>query len=404
MEKKKNKPAGYWTYERCKEEAKKYKTKIDFRICSTSAYVIAKRNGWLNDYAWFVELRKPSGYWTKERCYEEAKKYRTKSDFRRGCSAAYNVSLRNGWMNYFVFEEGKKPNGYWNYEHCKEDALKYETRGDFQRGSHRAYTVAWENGWLDTFTWLKKTSHKGDDYWVYAYEDVENKAVYIGLTWRKERHREHKNDKTDTVRLYFESINKPLLEPRVKMDGLNAEDAQYYEDWYKQKYAEAGWKVLNRAKTGVGTGSLGSSVIKWDYEHCKEEAMKYDRRSSFQKGNASAYDAARKNGWLDEWFEKNEYKHKYYWTYEKCKEESKKYKTRKDFLKACSGAFTASYRNGWLKDFGFEPRKHWKDNYKHCKEEAKKYETRGDFRRGSNGAYKVSWKNGWLDEFFPKAA
>ncbi len=292
-----------WNYDTCKEEALKFRTKVEFAKGSSGAYDAARANGWLKDFV-FDEIKKPNGYWTYERCKEEAVKYKTKTGLQKGNSSAYNAALENGWLNDFDFEEKEKPKGYWkNYEHCKEEALKYKTKSDFKRGCYRAYIVSLEQGWIDDFG-FEKGVDRGEVYWVYVYEDVENKAVYVGLTFRKERHREHKTDETDTVRLYFESINKPVPEPRIKMDGLNAEDALHYEDWYKQKYAEAGWKVLNRAKTGVGSGSLGNAILKWDYEHCKEEAKKYKTKNQFKKGSQSAYQATRINGWLNEFFPK----------------------------------------------------------------------------------------------------
>lgn len=43
----------------------------------------------------------------------------------------------------------------------------------------------------------------------------------------------------------------------------------------------------------------------WTYERCYEEALKYNSRTTFQKGNHSAYTVARLNGWLDDykWFD-----------------------------------------------------------------------------------------------------
>lgn len=42
----------------------------------------------------------------------------------------------------------------------------------------------------------------------------------------------------------------------------------------------------------------------WDYEHCKEEALKYKKRADLQRGCSRAYKVARINGWLDEFFPK----------------------------------------------------------------------------------------------------
>lgn len=37
-------------------------------------------------------------YWTKERCIEEIKKYKTYSEFRKNASGAHNSSFKNGWL------------------------------------------------------------------------------------------------------------------------------------------------------------------------------------------------------------------------------------------------------------------------------------------------------------------
>ena len=42
-----------WTYETCLEEAKKYKTKIEFRNNSRRAYDAAYRHNWMKDFTWF---------------------------------------------------------------------------------------------------------------------------------------------------------------------------------------------------------------------------------------------------------------------------------------------------------------------------------------------------------------
>ena len=37
--------------------------------------------------------------WTREKCYEEAKKYGSRSQLKKNCPAAYKNSLKNGWLN-----------------------------------------------------------------------------------------------------------------------------------------------------------------------------------------------------------------------------------------------------------------------------------------------------------------
>ena len=86
---------------------------------------------------------------------------------------------------------------------------------------------------------------------------------------------------------------------------LSLEEGLEKEDYYVNKYREEGWNILNKAKTGKKSGSLGSiGNGKWNRKTCYEEAKKYKTRNEFQKRSNSAYNAARRNGWLDDytWF------------------------------------------------------------------------------------------------------
>jgi len=44
-------------------------------------------------------LVQPNGYWTKERCAEEAKKHKTRTEFQRNSSGAYSAALENSWLD-----------------------------------------------------------------------------------------------------------------------------------------------------------------------------------------------------------------------------------------------------------------------------------------------------------------
>lgn len=92
-----------WTKRKCYEEAKKYNTLIEFRNNSVVAYRVAREKGYIDSYSWLKRKTKPSNYWNKENCYNEAKKYDTKMDFRKNCRSAYEISLKNGWLSDFTW-------------------------------------------------------------------------------------------------------------------------------------------------------------------------------------------------------------------------------------------------------------------------------------------------------------
>ena len=124
------------------------------------------------------------------------------------------------------------------------------------------------------------------------------------------------------------------------------------------KYESDGWNVLNKAKTGKYSGSigrLGKGI--WSEKKCYEEALKYDTKIGFKKGSQSAYNKSIRKGWFKQYT--------------------------------------------WLKE-SKKPDGYW--TYDRLKEEASKYNSRNSFRLNSHSAYNISVKQKFLDEFYPKAA
>ena len=120
-----------WTYDICKEIAKKYNFRSDFKYNDTCAYDKCIRKGWLEDVCSHMEYKtnhKPIGYWTKEKCQEIALKYKSRTDFQKNSNQAYTHSMENGWLNDVCsrMEYKHKPNRYWTKERCQEIAFKYK--------------------------------------------------------------------------------------------------------------------------------------------------------------------------------------------------------------------------------------------------------------------------------------
>jgi len=152
-----NKPKGYWTKERCIEDAKKYKTRKEWEEAG-SGYNTARNHGWLEECCMHMKiLRLPKGYWTKERCVEDAKKCKTRNEWKKKKPSGYSASIKNGCLeecckhmnNRSASSSNHKPKGYWTKERCIEDAKKYKTRKEWQKKSSSAYGSAFKNGWID---------------------------------------------------------------------------------------------------------------------------------------------------------------------------------------------------------------------------------------------------------------
>ena len=107
-----------WSRDICHDEALKYKTRWDFQKFSTNEYTAAKNYKWLDAICSHMELQiKSPGYWTKERCIKEAKKYKSKNEFQTKATYPYKVTSINGWTEEvcshiptIVYEKWEKPN------------------------------------------------------------------------------------------------------------------------------------------------------------------------------------------------------------------------------------------------------------------------------------------------------
>lgn len=148
------KPHGFWTKERCLEESKKYSSKPDFRKSSSAAYTKAEKNKWIYEICGhMIEIKKPNGFWSFEMCFNEAKKYSNYSEFQKKSSSAYNAVLKNDWLRLIqeIFTEVRRPNGYWTFELCEIESKKYKSKRQFRLGSCAAHDSSYRNKWLDLF-------------------------------------------------------------------------------------------------------------------------------------------------------------------------------------------------------------------------------------------------------------
>ena len=358
-----------------------------------------------------VENGKKKRKWTYDTCYEIAKKYRTKVAFQKSNPGAYRYARINGLLDSFDwFEEIKKPNGYWTRERCEEESRKYQSKKEFVKGCPAAHHAAVVNGWLDEFYWLINQridviKGKIDSVYVYIFEDT--KTAYVGRTLmrrQKKRDQEHVfNQESDSVAKYAKKHHVPVPPMQILESNLTLEEGQAREDYWRKWYERQGYTMLNRIATGVGKGSLGAiGQGKWNRRTCYKEAQKYKTSTEFEYGSSGAYSAARINGWLNDytWFTvlKQE------WNEQNCYNEAKKYKTRGDFHKGSRGAYIKALETGWINKYTWLRSRqsvsvgYW-DSYDHCYDEAKKYKNRRRFQKGCSGAYRKALKNGWLDDY-----
>jgi hypothetical protein len=87
-----------WTIEKCREEVKKYKSRTEVHDGNYSCWKFAKKSGVLDET--FPDTKQKQsvgwGWWTEERIVEEAKKYEISYHFKRAGGGAYSKAKKLG--------------------------------------------------------------------------------------------------------------------------------------------------------------------------------------------------------------------------------------------------------------------------------------------------------------------
>jgi predicted GIY-YIG superfamily endonuclease len=445
-----------WTLELCRVEALKYTYRAAFQKKSP-AYKAAYKKGWLNEICGHMKKPKPHNLkWTFEACEKEAKKFKFKKDFKASSNIAFQIASKNKWLEQICghMTEIKKPHRYWTKEKCLEEALKYKHRNDFSDQSKSAYSAAQSNNWIDEI--CGHMSYQGSKMarFVYSFTFTDD-SIYFGLTNDfKRRISDHKNDPFSKVNQYIKLTGEDPVFALITPDPIPTEAAQKIEKQLIKEYTKKGYNVLNSDKGG----GIGGSDIKWTKEACRLDALNYKTRGEYQK--SLSYSSAHKRRWLDDicGHMKGPKNPHGFWNKERCTLEAKKYTSKKEFREISSAAYCAAYKYGWLneicshmgvtkkpkgfwnletcinsarecisyidfqKKFGSaynvalknnwlneiqntfskikKPNGYW--SFERCELEAKKYITRSNFRKESCSAYDASQKNKWLATFFPK--
>jgi len=146
------KPFLAWTNEFTFQEARKYKSITEWKIKSSGSYKFALRNGLMEQCRTFFNIR--ISKWTEAELLQDAQKYKTRSEWKTANSGAYKSAKNQNILDHVCSHmvEGKRQNGYWSKERVFESAQKFLTISEWSKSEVSAYNVAKKNGWLDECT------------------------------------------------------------------------------------------------------------------------------------------------------------------------------------------------------------------------------------------------------------
>ena len=297
-----------WSKEKCFEEAKKYKTRSEFQKNAPQAYHLSITNNWIDNMIWLPKIQNvPNKHWNnKNNIINEAKKYKTRGEFRNKSYGAYRAAIKHGCKKKNV------PNGYWqNKENVINEARKYKNRWEFQKNSPGAYQSASLHKWLDEIYWFgKPKERKPRGYW-------QNKENVIN---------ESKKFKT---RSEFKFLSQRAYESARKNKWL---DEMIWLNNDNGKHPKGYWK---------------------NEKNIMHEAKKYSNKEEFKEKNLTAFLMSYRYGFNEkmDWLVRQEQHKKGYWDYDAIESEAVKYKTKTAFFRGCQTAYRKALEMGIIDDF-----------------------------------------------------
>lgn len=249
-------PPRWWSVkEHVFEESKNYKSWNEFFLKSPAAHFSARKHKWEDEMTWLLRDQVPQGYWqNEEHVIEESKKYSTRTDFFKGCHAAYDYAAKNNlWEKMPWIKTKVKEHGYWTKERVFEEGGKYSTKMEFKRGAPTAYSLATKNNWINEMEWAASDA-KPQGFW-------QNKQNVIAESHKYSSRSEFR---WGTPSAYRSAIDNGWIDEMK---------------WLKRPH---------------------NYNLKWTRENVFIESHKYDSRGAFKKGCPSAYRVANVNGWMVE--------------------------------------------------------------------------------------------------------
>lgn len=442
-----------WSYDSCKEEALKYKTRSDFMKGCGSAYKYAHRNGFLDEIC--SHMTEKLHRWTKEECQTIALKYTKRTDFRKYDLAAYHFAEKNKFL-HDICSHMEIVRCQWTKEKVLSVAKECKTRKAFATKYSGAYTYALCNNMKDELDKL---------FGIQKRKETDKKKVRKRITYTLEecvelakKYNERKRFKAENMSLYRYILSKGWsdivlshMPQRTQWTlELATEVASKYDNLYDFQKEQGGCYTWLR-KTGYGDDvcrhmtkrfekrnkddvfaiakqydslkkfrqneksayswlhkhhcvneaceHMTDNIKRWDKESVLEEAKKYSRRKDFNDNASGAYGFALRNGILDEVCS-HMVSAVNHWTLDECKKIALRYKTRVSMKKAEPKAYDAIISHKWGIDcFGHMIAGKIKYLTKEdCINKAKKYNKRSEFARKEQYCYRLAQQNGWLEE------
>jgi very-short-patch-repair endonuclease len=168
----KKQPYGHWAIKaNVLSDARNYNYQAEWKAASPGAWTSAQKHGWLLEASKHMTGgHKSSGYWTKEALIADAQKHQAPSDWKNANASAYGTAIQNGWLDACCehMVRIRKPEGYWTKEKALESARKFSTIIAWSQVDGPAYDAAKRKNWMKEATRHMVKTYSLGEYTIYS--------------------------------------------------------------------------------------------------------------------------------------------------------------------------------------------------------------------------------------------
>lgn len=394
-----------WTKEKIFDDAKKFKHRVRWSEKSGGAYAAALRMGILKLATKHMKRpstkgvnlgRKNPNKWTNELLKKSASKYNSVKEWRTQEESAYATASMRGLLKELTKNMKKGKVEAWTKESALISAKKYNHIGDWSNKEGSAYHYALNNGFID-----EATNHMiplGNQYkrCLYSISVKGTKKIYVGLTGNAYR-RKRDHFKTKRFVDLSKKYGKNSIIFKKLTDYIPVKDAIKLEIKLENDFKKKGYEVLNKSRPG----GIGGTTIKWTKKNIIQSAKRFNLLKDWRNKDPDAYNGALRLKIVKEasnhmkriWEKK--------WSIKSVINCAKKFKTKREWKKSYPGAVLASRNYGIYQKATqhmkvLSPRGKWTPEA--IIKSAKKFTSKNEWRKKFGGAYSAAFDRGVFKE------
>jgi hypothetical protein len=330
------KPNGYWDLAKCLIESSKYKSIKDWVRHSSVSYGVAQKNPkWFQACTAHMD-RLWEKKWIPDSIKEDAKRFQTLSEWAQSSPGAYSAGLKLGLIAEATAHMPQNP------------------RWIGVATLHRIF-LAYDLEYVEekTFPDCKDKRKLPFDFYLPRFNLlIEHHGIQHQRGWQGRGGMDIQR-RDEIKRTYAKAHQIELLE----INGWESKTESALEDVVLGRIqAIAPNDVF--VKRGLSPEEVAFTVVryKFDIQSLTEIAKNFVSRTEFKRGNEPAYNFACRHGLIDEvcvhMMSKSEAQARSLtkWTKERVLASAKKYRTARDWSKGEGSAYNAARKNSWLQE------------------------------------------------------